>query len=74
MALTNHAGAEVAFIFQRAAKRGAPDADVASQLRSVGKVIKWQRRRSDAPEQPTKSNYAAENVTYLPIYFQLGKC
>lgn len=74
MALTNHARAEVAFIFSRVAKRGAPDADVASQLRSVGKVIKWQRRRSDTPEHPTESNYAAENVTYPPIYFQLGKC
>lgn len=74
MALTNHARAEVAFIFSRVAKRGAHDADVASQLRSVGKVIKWQQRRSDTPEHPTESNYAAENVTYLPIYFQLGKC
>lgn len=60
MALTNHAPAEVAFIFPRTAKRGAPDADAASQLQSVGKVIKWQRRRSDTPGHPTESNYAVK--------------
>lgn len=68
MALTNYAPAEVAFIFQRAAKRGAPDANVASQLKSVGKVIKWQQRRSNTSEYLTESNYAAENVINRPIY------
>lgn len=62
MALTNHAPAEVAFIFPRAAKRGAPDADAVSQLQSVGKVIKWQRRRSDTPGHPTESNYAIKTL------------
>lgn len=60
MALTNHAPAEVAFIFPRTAKRSAPDAHAASQLQSVGKVIKWQRRRSDTPGHPTESNYAVK--------------
>lgn len=59
-ALTDHAQAEVPFIFPHAAEGGAPDADAASQRHRVGEVIKWQQRRSDTPEQPAESNYAVK--------------